>query len=257
MPRGASGGWPGRGPAGALDPDARRHRLDADARAVRVHQRAGAPGQGGPALWSCPSSPGRWAVPAALWCRLRGAARGGACPRRRSGSGWPGLHRRPRRCHRATDLHEDPADAGRRGAERVAARASGWWLDIDLDVLDGQELSACGAAGDPAMPGGCRGPSWALWPHRRWVPVVLVGGARVPQANLSALARRRLHRAVAQKRWRATSRVICSGSSPSCGGRLWLSQRVASPWTSDQAATAARTPSSRPLGLLAASAAGG
>jgi arginase len=58
----------------------------------------------------------------------------------------------------ATDLHQDPADAGRRAAEQVAAQASGWWVHIDLDVLDGEEFSACGAAGDPAMPGGL---SWS------------------------------------------------------------------------------------------------
>jgi hypothetical protein len=27
------------------------------------------------------------------------------------------------------------------------------WLHIDLDVVDGNQLSACGAADDPAMPG--------------------------------------------------------------------------------------------------------
>jgi len=58
----------------------------------------------------------------------------------------------------ATDLHEDPADGGRQAAEQVAARASGWWLHIDLDVLDGKEFSACGAAGDPSMAGGL---SWS------------------------------------------------------------------------------------------------
>jgi arginase len=58
----------------------------------------------------------------------------------------------------ATELHEDPADAGRQAAEQVAARASGWWLHIDLDVLDGEGFSACGAAGDPAMSGGL---SWS------------------------------------------------------------------------------------------------
>jgi arginase len=58
----------------------------------------------------------------------------------------------------ATDLHEDPADGGRQAAEQVAARASGWWLHIDLDVLDGEEFSACGAAGDPSMAGGL---SWS------------------------------------------------------------------------------------------------
>ena len=58
----------------------------------------------------------------------------------------------------ATELHQDPAAAGRWAAERVAAQASGWWLHIDLDVLDGEEFSACGAAGDSAMAGGL---SWA------------------------------------------------------------------------------------------------
>jgi hypothetical protein len=31
--------------------------------------------------------------------------------------------------------------------------SSGWWLHIDLDVPDGNQFSACAAAGDPAMPG--------------------------------------------------------------------------------------------------------
>lgn len=58
----------------------------------------------------------------------------------------------------ASDLHQDPADAGRRSAEQVAAQASGWWLHIDLDVLDGKEFSACGAASDASMSGGL---SWS------------------------------------------------------------------------------------------------
>jgi arginase len=58
----------------------------------------------------------------------------------------------------ASELHQDPADAGRRAAGQVAAQASGWWLHIDLDVLDGKEFSACGAASDPAMAGGL---SWS------------------------------------------------------------------------------------------------
>jgi arginase len=62
------------------------------------------------------------------------------------------------RLRRATGLHEDPADGGRRAAEQVAAQAPGWWLHIDLDVLDGEEFSACGAADDPAMSGGL---SWS------------------------------------------------------------------------------------------------
>jgi arginase len=54
----------------------------------------------------------------------------------------------------AGDLRRDPAKAGRQAAERVASQASGWWLHIDLDVLDRREFSACGAAGEISMPGG-------------------------------------------------------------------------------------------------------
>jgi arginase len=58
----------------------------------------------------------------------------------------------------AADLHQDPARAGRQAAEQVASQAPGWWLHIDLDVLDRQEFSACGAAAEVALPGGL---SWA------------------------------------------------------------------------------------------------
>jgi arginase len=58
----------------------------------------------------------------------------------------------------AAELHGDAAGGGRRAAEQVAARARGWWLHMDLDVLDGEEFSACGAASDPAMAGGL---SWS------------------------------------------------------------------------------------------------
>lgn len=58
----------------------------------------------------------------------------------------------------AADLHQDPAGAGRQAAGQVTSQAPGWWLHIDLDVLDRQEFSACGAASDDAMPGGL---SWA------------------------------------------------------------------------------------------------
>jgi arginase len=58
----------------------------------------------------------------------------------------------------AAGLHQDPAEAGRRAAGRVASWAPGWWLHIDFDVLDRAEFSACGAAGEVALPGGL---SWA------------------------------------------------------------------------------------------------
>jgi arginase len=54
----------------------------------------------------------------------------------------------------ADDVHADPARAGTQAAERAASQAGGWWLHTDLDVLAGDEFSACGAAHDPAMPGG-------------------------------------------------------------------------------------------------------
>lgn len=58
----------------------------------------------------------------------------------------------------AAELHHDPAGAAGQAAELVASQAPGWWLHIDLDVLDRNEFSACGAAGEVALPGGL---SWA------------------------------------------------------------------------------------------------
>ena len=45
-------------------------------------------------------------------------------------------------------------------ALQVTAQASGWWLHIDLDVLDREEFSACGAAGSALGVGGAYG--WSL-----------------------------------------------------------------------------------------------
>ena len=58
----------------------------------------------------------------------------------------------------AADVHADPARAGTQAAEQAASQAPGWWLHTDLDVLAGEAFSACGAAADPALPGGL---SWA------------------------------------------------------------------------------------------------
>lgn len=54
----------------------------------------------------------------------------------------------------ADNVHAGPAAAGTEAAGHVASQVAGWWLHIDLDVLAGHEFSACGAAHDPAMPGG-------------------------------------------------------------------------------------------------------
>ncbi len=56
------------------------------------------------------------------------------------------------------DVKRDPAGEGRLAAVSVASKAPGWWLHIDLDVLDRNEFSACGAAGDGSMPAGL---TWA------------------------------------------------------------------------------------------------
>lgn len=58
----------------------------------------------------------------------------------------------------ADGVHAGAARAGAQAAELVASQAPGWWLHTDLDVLAGNEFSACGAADDPTMPGGL---SWA------------------------------------------------------------------------------------------------
>jgi arginase len=58
----------------------------------------------------------------------------------------------------AEDVRAAPARTAAQAAAQVASQAPGWWLHIDLDVLAGTEFRACGAANDPAMPGGL---SWA------------------------------------------------------------------------------------------------
>ena len=58
----------------------------------------------------------------------------------------------------AQELHHDSAETWRHAAEHLARNVPGWWLHIDLDVLNGKEFSACGAATDPSMPDGL---TWA------------------------------------------------------------------------------------------------
>lgn len=56
------------------------------------------------------------------------------------------------------ELGGDPEQVTAQAAAHIAAHASGWWLHVDLDVLDGEEFRACGAAHDPSMP---QGLTWA------------------------------------------------------------------------------------------------
>jgi arginase len=60
--------------------------------------------------------------------------------------------------HGAEELRRDPEAMAGQAAAHLGAHASGWWLHVDLDVLDGKEFRACGAASDPAMPEGL---TWA------------------------------------------------------------------------------------------------
>jgi arginase len=62
----------------------------------------------------------------------------------------------------AEKLRRDPEQLAAQAAAHVAAQASGWWLHVDLDVLDGASFRACGAAGDPSMP---QGLTWAELTH--------------------------------------------------------------------------------------------
>jgi arginase len=60
--------------------------------------------------------------------------------------------------HGAEGLRRDPPQIAAQAAGRVAGQRTGWWLHTDLDVLDGKEFTACGAASDPSMPPGLTWP---------------------------------------------------------------------------------------------------
>jgi arginase len=64
--------------------------------------------------------------------------------------------------HGAEELRREPEPLAAQAADHVAAQAPDWWLHVDLDVLDGKEFRACGAAGDPSMPEGL---TWAQLTH--------------------------------------------------------------------------------------------
>jgi arginase len=78
------------------------------------------------------------------------------------------------RLHGADELRRDVGQIAAQAAAHVAAAASGWWLHVDLDVLDGAEFAACGAAADPSMP---QGLSWTELTHITKT-VLQTGGCR-------------------------------------------------------------------------------
>jgi arginase len=58
------------------------------------------------------------------------------------------------RLRTAQEVRCDPEGITAEATARIANNVAGWWLHIDLDVLDGEEFSSCGAADDPSMPPG-------------------------------------------------------------------------------------------------------
>jgi arginase len=60
--------------------------------------------------------------------------------------------------HGAGEVRREPEPLTERAAAHVGAHAPGWWLHVDLDVLDRRAFRACGAASDPSMPAGL---TWA------------------------------------------------------------------------------------------------
>jgi arginase len=62
------------------------------------------------------------------------------------------------RLYGVDEVRRGPEEVARKAAEQLRKATDAWWLHIDLDVLDGNEFSACGAASDPSMPTGL---SWA------------------------------------------------------------------------------------------------
>jgi len=54
----------------------------------------------------------------------------------------------------AEEVSAQPARAAREAVRHLNSRVSGWWLHTDLDVLDRQEFSACGAPGEMTLSGG-------------------------------------------------------------------------------------------------------
>ena len=54
----------------------------------------------------------------------------------------------------ASEVRGDPGHVAGQAVAHITAAAPDWWLHTDLDVLDGNEFHACGAAHDPSMPQG-------------------------------------------------------------------------------------------------------
>jgi arginase len=58
------------------------------------------------------------------------------------------------RLHPAEAVHRQLADLASEVTEHLAQHTPAWWVHVDLDVLRAEDFPACGAASDPAMPGG-------------------------------------------------------------------------------------------------------
>ena len=74
----------------------------------------------------------------------------------------------------ADEVAGDPAASARAAVEHISAHAPGWWLHMDLDVLDEQGFSAHGAPGEIPLTGGL------TWQHLEEVvrAALRTGGCR-------------------------------------------------------------------------------
>jgi len=52
------------------------------------------------------------------------------------------------------EVAADPSQSAREAVRRISSHTSNWWLHTDLDVLDGRDFSARGAAGEVPLVGG-------------------------------------------------------------------------------------------------------
>ena len=74
------------------------------------------------------------------------------------------------RLHPVDELRAQLEDLVGQSVAHLERRTSAWWVHIDLDVLSGDEFAACGAATDPATPGGL------TWQELTTVARIALGG---------------------------------------------------------------------------------
>jgi arginase len=103
------------------------------------------------------------------------------------------------------ELSANPEERAREAVGHVAARTSGWWLHVDLDVLAEEEFAARGAPGEDSM---CGGLTWVQLTELI-SGALQVGGCRGwsvviynPEKDQDGREARRIVRFVADVAWR-------------------------------------------------------